>query len=316
MGISPYIKEIGRGAQGARALSREQATDLLCQLLDGQCSDFEIGAFCVAMRIKGETPQEMAGFLDAVHARLARVPASDRPVVVLPCYNGARKLPVLTPLLALMLARKGVPVLVHGTPTEDARVTSQTVLAALGVAVRTPSERIASGRVHFVSTESLLPALKRLLDVRRAIGLRNPAHSLVKMMVPVHGPALVVASHTHPEYAVTMLDTLRLVGTPALLLRGTEGEPVADARRIPRMDWLMGGMVQCVQQAQSGALIDMPVLPPTDPKATSDYIRAVMDGRVAAPTPIVVQVERIVRACKILEAAEDPTLLQPLWAPA
>ena len=62
MGISPYIKEIGRGAQGARALSREQATDLLCQLLDGQCSDFEIGAFCVAMRIKGETPKRWPAF--------------------------------------------------------------------------------------------------------------------------------------------------------------------------------------------------------------------------------------------------------------
>ena len=78
MGISPYIKEIGRGAQGARALSREQATDLLCQLLDGQCSDFEIGAFCVAMRIKGETPEEMAGFLDALDLRLTKLPRSSR----------------------------------------------------------------------------------------------------------------------------------------------------------------------------------------------------------------------------------------------
>ena len=66
MGISPYIKEIGRGAQGARALSREQATDLLCQLLDGQCSDFESGAFCVAMRFKGETPEEMAALAGAI----------------------------------------------------------------------------------------------------------------------------------------------------------------------------------------------------------------------------------------------------------
>ena len=130
MGISPYIKEIGRGAQGARALSREQATDLLCQLLDGQCSDFEIGAFCVAMRIKGETPEEMAGFLDALDLRLTKLPRSDRPVVVLPSYNGARKLPGLTTLLAALLARKGLPVLVHGTPTEDARVSSQAVLAA------------------------------------------------------------------------------------------------------------------------------------------------------------------------------------------
>ena len=76
------------------------------------------------MRIKGETPEEMAGFLDAVHERLEMLPASARPLVVLPSYNGARKLPVLTPLLALLLARNGLPVLVHGTATEDRRVSS------------------------------------------------------------------------------------------------------------------------------------------------------------------------------------------------
>ena len=69
MGISAYIKEIGRGKDGARSLSREQAADLMGQLLDGHISDLEIGAFCLAMRIKGETPAEMAGFIDAAHPR-------------------------------------------------------------------------------------------------------------------------------------------------------------------------------------------------------------------------------------------------------
>ena len=69
MGISQYIKEIGRGARGAKPLTREQATDLFGQVLDGTVTDLEIGGFCLAMRIKGETPEEMAGFLDATHAR-------------------------------------------------------------------------------------------------------------------------------------------------------------------------------------------------------------------------------------------------------
>jgi len=120
MGISHYLKEIGRGVRGARALTREQAADLFGQVLDGSVSDLEIGAFCLAMRIKGETAAEMAGFLDATEARLSAFPASDRPLVVLPSYNGARKLPVLTPLLALLLAREGLPVLLHGMRTERA----------------------------------------------------------------------------------------------------------------------------------------------------------------------------------------------------
>ena len=315
MGISPYIKEIGRGAQGARALSREQATDLLCQLLDGQCSDFEIGAFCVAMRIKGETPEEMAGFLDALDLRLTKLPRSDRPVVVLPSYNGARKLPGLTTLLAALLARKGLPVLVHGTPTEDARVSSQAVLAALGIDPSAPHERIDNGRVHFVATEALHPGLKRLLDVRRAIGLRNPAHALVKLMNPVDGPALVVASYTHPEYAESMAATFRLMRTPALLLRGTEGEPVADPRRTPRMDLFLNGEAHTVQEAQPGPLATLPALPAgIDAAVTADYIRDVMEGRLPPPEPILLQVEHIVRACKALEAEGDPTCLQELAA--
>ena len=201
MGISQYIKEIGRGKDGARSLTREQAADLMGQVLDGTVTDLEIGGFCLAMRIKGETPEEMAGFLDAAHARLHRLPDNQCTTVVLPSYNGARKLPVLTPLLALLLAREGLPVLVHGTATEDRRVSSEAVLASLDISAGQPSELVAAGSVAFVPTERLSPGLKRLLDVRRAVGLRNPAHSLVKLMNPCAGRALVVGSYTHPEYA-------------------------------------------------------------------------------------------------------------------
>src|SRR5512132_1777616 len=132
MSIGNYIKIIGRGKDGARSISREHAADLFGQVLDGAVTDLEVGAFCMAMRIKGETPEEMAGFLDATYARLHRVPASE-PVVVLPSYNGARKLPVLTPLLALLLAQRGLPVLIHGTATESSRVFVPHVLRALDI---------------------------------------------------------------------------------------------------------------------------------------------------------------------------------------
>ncbi|MDO8373339.1 MAG: DNA-binding protein YbiB, partial [Polaromonas sp.] len=236
MSIAQYIKVIGRGKDGARPLTREQAADLFGQVLDGTVTDLEVGGFCLAMRIKGETPEEMAGFLDATYQRMLRFPASDRPVVVLPSYNGARKLPVLTPLLALLLAREGLPVLVHGTATESSRVFTSNVLAALDIPALTAIEKIADGEVVFAPTELLCPGLKRLLDVRRAVGLRNPAHSLVKIMNPCLGKALVVSSYTHPEYAISMGQTFELIAANALLLRGTEGEVVADARRTPQME--------------------------------------------------------------------------------
>jgi anthranilate phosphoribosyltransferase len=296
MSIAQYIKVIGRGKDGARPLTREQAADLFGQVLDGSVTDLEVGGFCLAMRIKGETPLEMAGFLDATYQRMQRFPASARPTVVLPSYNGARKLPVLTPLLALLLAREGLPVLVHGTATESSRVFTSNVLAALDIPEQLAIESIANGEVLFAPTELLCPGLKRLLDVRRVVGLRNPAHSLVKIMNPCLGNALVVSSYTHPEYAVSMGQTFELIAANALLLRGTEGEVVADARRTPQMEAFIGGQRTLLQAFQPGTLASLPDLPTaTDSESTAAYIRAVMSGTHAVPASIARQVEHILQ---------------------
>jgi anthranilate phosphoribosyltransferase len=318
MGIGQYIKEIGRGKDGARALSRAQAADLFGQVLDGAVTDLEIGAFCLAMRIKGETPMEMAGFLDATRQRIDPLPANatGRPTVVLPSYNGARKLPVLTPLLALLLAREGVPVLVHGAPSESTRVFASEVLLALDITAQSAIKSIANGEVAFVPTELLCPALKRLLDVRRVVGLRNPAHSLVKIMNPCAGKSLVVSSYTHPEYAVSMAQTFELVKANALLLRGTEGEVVADARRMPQMEAFIGGSRWLLQEAQSGTLAALPELPKTnDATDTAAYIRQVMSGARPVPASIGRQVEHILRLLQQIEQAAQQPSPQPISQP-
>ncbi|MDB5867688.1 MAG: glycosyl transferase, family 3 [Polaromonas sp.] len=301
MGISHYIKEIGRGKDGARSLSRTQAADLLGQVLDRTVTDLEIGGFCLAMRIKGETPEEMAGFLDAVHQRLNLLPAGDGPVVVLPSYTGARKLPVLTPLLALLLAREGVGVAVHGTPTESKRVFASEVLAALDIRALTAIKTIAPGEVVFAPTELLSPALKQLLDVRRFVGLRNSAHSLVKLMNPIAGKSLIVSSYTHPEYAVSMAATFERVQANAMLLRGTEGEGVADARRSPQMQGFVKGQRVLLQEGLRGTLPSVPDLPrEIDAASTAAYIRSVLAGASPLPPSIAQQVEHILQLVRNL----------------
>jgi anthranilate phosphoribosyltransferase len=306
MGISQYIKEIGRGKQGARSLDRAQAADLFGQVLDGTVTDLEVGAFCIAMRIKGETTEEMAGFLDAAYARMHRVPASDRPVVVLPSYNGARKLPVLTPLLALLLARQGLPVLIHGTDTETSRVFVPSVLQVLGIAALTELRPIAPGEAAYVPTALLSPGLKRLLDVRRAVGLRNSAHSLVKLMNPVDGEAVIISSYTHPEYAIAMAAVFERMGSTAMLLRGTEGEVVADPRRLPTMEGFVRGRRSTLEEGRKGTLTDLPGLPANiDADSTARYIEDVLGGRQPVPASVAVQVEHILRLSEaIIQTAE------------
>jgi len=287
MGISTYLREIGRGKDGARPVSREQAADLFGQVLDGSVSDLEIGAFCIAMRVKGETPEEMAGFLEATYARMQRLPAGSAPLVVLPSYNGARKLPLLTPLLASLVAREGLPVLIHGTQTESSRVFVSQVLEALGP--------LPQG-VSYMTTEALCPGLKRLLDVRRMIGVRNSAHSLVKLLNPCEGEAVIVGSYTHPEYAVSMAAVYELMGSTAMLLRGTEGEPVADPRRTRGLTGFVRGKRIELEPEQKGTATELPQLPAdTAPHTTAAYIRDVLSGKQPVPAPIALQVEHILR---------------------
>ena len=133
--------------------------------------------------------------------------------------------------------------------------------------------------------------------MRRTLGLRSSAHSVVKLMdplSPVAGDSLVVSSYTHPEFAISMAETIALTGLDALLLRGTEGEPVADPRRTPQMDAFQAGQRRRVQEAQEGPLATLPQLPSSiDAASTADYIRAVLAASLPVPAPIARQVEHI-----------------------
>ena len=309
MSISAYLKEIGRGKDGARSLSAVQAEDLLRQVFDGSVSEVQLGAFAIAMRIKGESPAELAGFLAATHAHIApaiaaAVQRATQPVVWLPSYNGARKLPNLTALLAGLLAQQGLAVIVHGPATDPLRVTSHAIFGALGWPVVESAD--AATRIEkawarrqpvFLTTAALCPPLARLLDVRWQVGLRNPGHSVAKLLaLPAPQRALRVVNHTHPEYGASLAQFLAETQADALLLRGTEGEPVADARRTPRMDAFVAGQrVETLSvPAQTGVLARVPQLPSAiDAVSTAAFIDAALAGAVVIPGPIQAQVDAL-----------------------
>jgi anthranilate phosphoribosyltransferase len=297
MSIARYIREIGRGKDGARSLDRAQARDLMEQVLDGRVSDLEVGAFAIAMRVKSETADELAGFLDATHARCIAIDTS-QPIVLLPSYNGARKLPNLTALLALLLAQEGIRVLVHGLAEDAGRVTTAAVFHDLGLPIASDAGQIddawARHEPAFIRTEHLCPPLARLLEVRRVLGLRNSAHTVGKLLAPgPAGAALRVVNFTHPEYGRLLADYLQQAGADAALMRGTEGEPVADPRRAPRIDVFLAGQSrpELALAPQEGVLTQLPLLPPSiDAPTTAVYIQSVVSGEKPAPPPLLAQV--------------------------
>ena len=111
------------GQRAARDLTREQARALFAAVFAGEVEDLALGAVLTAFRVKGETAEELAGMMDALapHVRPLQLPAR-RAAVIVPSYNGARKLANLVPLLALLIAREGVAVVLHGVAQEPARV--------------------------------------------------------------------------------------------------------------------------------------------------------------------------------------------------
>lgn len=320
----PLIRAIGRGAHGARDLDRVRAREMFAAMLDGEVADLELGAILVAMRIKGEALPETLGFLDALAPRVARVtsPGDRSRPVVLASYNGARRGPNLTPLVALLLARYGVPVLLHGLAgagtldaadgddedSDDAdhgRVTSARILRELGIppspTVIDAEARLRRAGVAYVPTSVLSPGLARLLATRGRIGLRSSAHTLVKLVDPFGGSAVRVVSVSHPDYLVRMREVLAATGADAMLLRGTEGEPFANPKRCPQIEvFLQGSVTRCVD-AEEGTIEAIPALPASsDAETTAQWIDEALAGSQAVPAPIVQQL-----GC-LLEAARAP----------
>ena len=310
MSIAAYIKVIGRGKDGARPLTAEQAHDLMSQVLDGRVSDLEIGAFCMAMRIKGEEVAELDGFVRATLERCMPIPKANGGVVVLPSYNGARKLPNLTPLLAGQLAKQGISVLVHGPRQDPSRVTTAQVFDALGWPQANNSADIEAawlaGRPAYMDTATLCPPLARLLDVRWTIGLRNPGHTVAKLLDPIAATPgqrhLRVVNHTHPEYAISLKAYLQHAKANALLMRGTEGEPVADPRRQPRFDVYIDGILQddLSRAPLDGVLTALPELPDGfGADVTARYIESIMAEQKALPASIAAQISCLQAALQV-----------------
>ena len=303
------IRDVGRGAHGARDLDAAGAQRLFGEMVDGKVPPFELGALLVAYRIKGESLEELSGFVGAVERRLVRLDVAGggaRPVV-LPSYNGARRLPNLTALLALLLRdRHDVPVLLHG-PGVDAerfgRVTTADVLRELGYPpCTTPAQaqrRLANDGVAYVAIDALAPGLAALLSLRRRTGLRNSAHTVAKLIDPFGGAGLRIVSVSHPGYIERMREFLSAADNEALLMRSTEGEPFAHPRRRPSIEWIRDGASAVVCEAQAGTLQSLPSLTTAiDATSTALWIRAALAGEHPIPQPLLDQVDVIVRVIR------------------
>lgn len=303
MDYAPLIKEIGRGTKGARDMDGPTAEALFGAVLDGRVPDMELGAILLSMRIKGESATELNAFVRAMQQRTARVevPADGPRCVLLPTFNGARKQANLMPLVALLLARRGVPALIFGRHDFDSRESPFELLEALGLPLAAStdeaSRQLREARVAALPLHLLNPGLDTLMALRPRLGVRNSGHSVAKLLDAAPGRSVRVVAVTHPEYLDSMgqaLLTETTGGGRALLMRASEGEAYAHLRRRAQLYGFIDGARHDLHPADTED-IDWPLNDCCEASANAALICDMQEGRAPVPPRIEEQVAALAR---------------------
>ncbi|MEE3010615.1 MAG: glycosyl transferase family protein, partial [Pseudomonadota bacterium] len=226
--FAPYVRTLGRGKRARRSLTREEAADAMAMILRGEAEPAQVGAFLMLLRVKEETTEELAGFLDACRPvcreHLAALPAVD---VDWPSYAGKKKHHPWYLLAARLLADNGLRILMHGGPAHTPnRRYSDDMLAELGLAlpasVAEAGEQLDSDGLTYLDLGHFCPALPELLMMRFQLGLRSPINTLARSLNPAAAP-LSMQSVFHPAYLELHLGAASACGDRNLLLFKGEG---------------------------------------------------------------------------------------------
>ncbi|MGO9741483.1 MAG: glycosyl transferase family protein [Roseiarcus sp.] len=227
--FAPFIRILGRGKTLTRSLTEAEAEEAMAMILAGEVLPEQIGAFLMLLRVKEETPAEIAGFVRAARKALA-VPI-DAPHVNVDwsSYAGKRRQLPWFLLSALTLARAGYRVFMHGGEGHTVgRVYTSEALRSLGLA---PSQNLAAAarqlEAHnfaYLTLDVLSPKLWELMGLRPILGLRSPVHSFARMLNPFAAPVLMQGVF-HPGYLELHRGAGKLMGQPTLaVFRGEGGE--------------------------------------------------------------------------------------------
>jgi len=314
MELNNIIKEIGRGKNHARDIDFDTAMALYSAMLADEIPDLELGAVLIALRIKGEGEAEMRGFYQAMQQRMMQLqPPAGRPMpIVIPSYNGARRQGNLTPLLARLLVKLGFPVLLHGVSEDATRVTSESVLAASGIAALTSAEQAQAaldrGDLAFITIDHLCPPMARQLALRWRMGVRNSAHTLAKLATPFAGrDALRLASVSHPEYVPRVGAFFQAIDAPAILLNGTEGEVYANPQRCPAINYIAGAGYDAQVWVERQPEISVALPANKSAEETARWSDEVLSGERPVPQSL-----RLQLACCLMATGEAPGITEAM----
>lgn len=236
--FAQYVRILGKGKTSSRSLTLEEARDAMAMIVAGEVEPVQLGAFLMLLRVKEESPEELAGFVMAARAglqserdaALATVGQSAIKVDLdWSSYAGKRKHYPWFLLAVKVLAAQGVRVFMHGASGHTInRLYTEAVLPHLDLPVcqawSEVNTALATSNFAYLSLDTVCPPLGEIIQLRNVLGLRSPVHTLSRLLNPVDAPYVMQAIF-HPAYRESHQHAAEQLGyRNSCVIKGEGGE--------------------------------------------------------------------------------------------
>lgn len=220
------IKEIISRLIELQDLTPDESGEVMDTIMDGEATHAQIGAFLTALRMKGESPGEIAAFAQAMRRHAVTVaPVTSKPLVDT-CGTGGDGTHTfnISTVSAFVAAGAGVPVVKHGNRSVSSSCGSADVLSALGVNLAVDPKKqaviVEQVGIAFLFAPNHHPAMRHVIPVRQELGCRTVFNILGPLANPAGAQAQVLGVYD-PGLTKIMAEVLRLLGlSRAMVVHG------------------------------------------------------------------------------------------------
>jgi len=267
-------------------LNEMEMSEMITEILSGNCTDAQIGAFMAALATKGETFEELAGAAKAMRRKAKRIQTTSSTVVDT-CGtggDGAKTFNVST-TTAFVVAGCGVTVAKHGNRSISSQCGSADLLETLGVNLNTPSEIVEEAireiGIGFLFAPQYHSAMRFAANARKEVGLR----SIFNMLGPLTNPAganCQLLGVYAPELTEMFAEALKLLGARrAYVVHGQDGLDEISVCAPTRVSELNGGIIRTydiLPEQYFGEQADSKELVGGNPDQNAEITRKILQG--------------------------------------
>lgn len=224
------IRDAIRTVVEGNDLTESEAVAVMTEIMDGEATPAQIAGFITAMRMKGETVDEVTGFARVMREKSVKIPTTSRPTALIDtCGTGGDHLGTfnISTAAAFVVAGAGVAVAKHGNRAMSSKCGSADVLEALGVAITLSPENV--GRcidevgIGFMFAPAHHPSMKHAVVPRKEIGIRTVFNILGPLTNPA-GAKRQLIGVSEPHLVELLAGVLQRLGSEhAIVAHGLDG---------------------------------------------------------------------------------------------